>query len=68
MNLRHAAALALIGWYLMAPPYGDTRPKIPLSEWDTQRVFDSARDCDEVLHRWRGIVDKVLKASKTDQF
>jgi hypothetical protein len=22
MNLRHVAALALVGWYLMVPPFG----------------------------------------------
>ena len=42
MNLRHAAALALVGWYLMVPPfsktdqYGNTHadPSAPLSEWE----------------------------------
>jgi len=24
MNPRHAAVLALVGWYLMVPPVGDT--------------------------------------------
>jgi hypothetical protein len=41
MNLRHAAALALVGWYLMTPPVNgnwdtDVSVKIeaPRSEWD----------------------------------
>jgi hypothetical protein len=39
MKLRHAAALALVGWYLMTPPIGDDlRPEIgaPLYEWSGQ--------------------------------
>ncbi len=62
MKPRHALALALVGWYLMAPPYGDTRPNIPLSEWVVEHVFDSAQECDEVYHRWRSINEKVAEA------
>jgi hypothetical protein len=39
MKLRHAAALALVGWYLMAPPMSSwpgtpwIDPNAPLSKW-----------------------------------
>jgi hypothetical protein len=38
MKPRHAAALALVGWYLMVPPYNDNDLKpqtgVPLYEWE----------------------------------
>ena len=52
MNPRHAAALALVGWYLMAPPpfphakspfaLDDTRP---LAQWKLINSFDTAAAC-----------------------
>jgi hypothetical protein len=49
MNLRHAAALALVGWYLMTPP--TTHPLVSRSmalvdgfeQSDCQRVLFSSR-------------------------
>jgi hypothetical protein len=51
MNLRHAAALALVGWYLMTPPMGKYGPNemAPLSRWEHPYTFDSARDCESAL-------------------
>ena len=53
MNLRHAAALALLGWYLMIPPvvsdgHGGYIALIdsPLSKWAANRSFDHADECD----------------------
>src|SRR5208282_990037 len=56
MNPRHAAALALVGWYLMVPPptvdlstrLPTTKPNLdaPLRYWDTFGNFDSAQDCE----------------------
>jgi hypothetical protein len=43
MNLRHAAALALVGWYVMVPPLGKLHD--PLSTWQIVKVFDSADEC-----------------------
>jgi len=36
MNIRHAAALALVGWYLLMPPWGTTdwNTSAPLTEWN----------------------------------
>jgi len=44
MNPRHAATLALVGWYLMLLPKDDLQVfDIPWS--DTQRSFDTAKEC-----------------------
>ena len=59
MNLRHAAALALVGWYLMTPPFISVGPnprdasldksvpdsEAPLSKWQWSGSFDSVDAC-----------------------
>ena len=50
---RHAAALALVGWYLMVPPIADcvgstaSNPckRSRISQWYIETVFDAAADC-----------------------
>ena len=51
MKLRHTAALALTGWYLIMPPYmpSETRPLPPLSQWKVQKPFDTAAQCEREL-------------------
>jgi hypothetical protein len=49
MNLRHAAALAHVGWYLMVPPYGE-RPippsnLPPLSKWSIYQRYNTPDEC-----------------------
>jgi hypothetical protein len=52
MNLEHAAALALIGWYLMMllEPAPGTTPNLslPLSKWWTLGSYDTAAQCERV--------------------
>jgi hypothetical protein len=65
---RHAAALALVGWYLMVPPllprlsegepYLGFLPLAPLSQW-TIVDFDSARGCIDAHARL--LRDRVMK-------
>ena len=51
MNPRHAAALALVGWYLMIPPrtahdqqtFDD---RAPLARWFVFSVHDAAHECE----------------------
>jgi hypothetical protein len=61
MKVRHAPALALLGWYLMLPPADlKTCPAAdaPISKWDISQSFDTASDCEtsrsrsfnEVIH------------------
>jgi hypothetical protein len=49
MNLRHTAALALVGWYLMLLPKGNDPTfqvfDIPWSA--TLRSFDTAKECED---------------------
>lgn len=57
-KLRHAAALALVGWYLMTPPLIIPPPSphprpyqvddhAPISRWDISQSFDHAEDCEK---------------------
>ncbi len=48
MKLRHIAALALAGWYLLIPMFDPKSGKVvslPLSEWNEEGIFDTAADC-----------------------
>ena len=52
MNARHAAALALAGWYLMVPPPVGTKgydTKAPLSKWKILLSLDTVADCQAFL-------------------
>jgi hypothetical protein len=47
---RHAAALALVGWYLLAPPLGpnkEARSAAPLKEWANFGSYDTAKECTD---------------------
>ena len=47
MTLRHAAALAVIGWYLMMPPpyWSKTNPRnAPLRQWTVFGRYDTAQE------------------------
>ena len=49
VKLRHAAALALVGWYLMAPPFtrDGVNSKALLFEWKQVASFDTTSECAE---------------------
>jgi hypothetical protein len=62
MNLRHAPALAIVGWCLMLPPLADeVKPPIPhrtvalsapLSQWCLVQRFDTAEKCESMRQDW----------------
>jgi hypothetical protein len=61
MKPRHAAALALVGWYLMLPPLADrstthcllcTGVDAPLFKWTIEDSFDDAMSC-RIAIDWR---------------
>jgi hypothetical protein len=61
MKHRHAAALALVGWYMMVPPFSDTAPyanvnsEAPISCWDqTGKEFASQAICEEFIKKAKG--------------
>jgi hypothetical protein len=49
MNHRHAAALVLLGWYLMIPPRdakGVLQPHSPLRKWKRAANYNTAQECE----------------------
>jgi hypothetical protein len=79
MNVRHAAAIALVGWYLMAPPIRPgwhfdrdwrltDRPwvhsNLPLSRWDVLKSYETAMECEAAKSK---ICDDWLSIRATDQ-
>jgi hypothetical protein len=50
MKPRHAAALALVGWYLLVPPLVNAPYKVdteaPLA-WKVYQTFDTREECDK---------------------
>jgi hypothetical protein len=54
MRTCHAAALMLVGWYLMVPvrfPNPTVNPCLPLSQWTIFESFDTAAKCERKLRR-----------------
>jgi hypothetical protein len=61
MRVWHGVALALTGWYLMAPPSATTQAdwervslRAPLYEWQTIQSFDTAKECEAVQAKMQG--------------
>jgi len=54
MKPRHAVALALVGWYLMVPPFHLDKTGVidavndyaPISTWERLRSYDAIADCE----------------------
>ena len=54
MKLRHAAALALVGWYLVAPGnkwVTDSGGGLMSAEWIRLGSFDTKAQCDAALEK-----------------
>ena len=58
MKLRHAAAMSLLGWYLMIPPdvprpYDSShwRSRVPVAGWTTVDSFSSSGTCKVALEK-----------------
>ena len=71
MNLRHAAALALVGWYLMTPPVNgnwdtDVSVKIeaPRSEWD---IFGRCAMSDALAGNIKSIQSQKWSAAVSER-
>jgi hypothetical protein len=70
MNPRHAAALALVGWYLMVPP---DHPKLddpiewvsraPFRYWQIVQRFDATSACEK---RRNEIISDAIHAINAD--
>jgi hypothetical protein len=63
MTIRHAAALALVGWYLMVPPampgIHEVNQSAPLSQWNIRRKFPHSQGCEAAKAR---LHDQALAA------
>ncbi len=81
MKIRHAAALALVGWYLMVPP-PQTDPVNGLPNgapnllarfryWRNEGSFDTAKECNSMLESniqlMRQIEANVRSEHKSEQ-
>ncbi len=54
MKLRHTAALALVGWYLITPPSlpnGRLDESAPMGRWDRQESYASSDECKNGRNR-----------------
>ena len=70
MNLRHAGALSLVGWYLMVPPLQFVSPgndpyslaivddAAPLPRWLPMMTFKTLQECDNFSTRLAGNMRK----------
>jgi len=59
MNPRHAAALALVGCYLMMPPVSQNHQLVenaPLSQWDKIESYDTAAACRNELAKLTALI------------
>lgn len=65
MKLRHAAALATVGWYLMVPPFQGTPQSLSvntstaISGWDQVESYDSASDCENGMIAYQDNINKT---------
>ena len=75
MNLRHAAVLALVGWYLMVPPVNKTGDHeygvdfgSALSKWAVNAAFDKASNCNALAGQMSSMGLKDLKKYPASSF
>jgi hypothetical protein len=71
LTLRHAAALALIGWYLMvppttAPPYLKVNPDAQISRWEHYGSYDSAKECESNILYLHEQANKFTRAQRVN--
>jgi hypothetical protein len=65
MKPRHAAALALVGWYLLQPPWiGPILDlRTPLLKWVNLGAFDSDEQCEhakaDIVNGFKGDLDSA---------
>jgi hypothetical protein len=68
MKPRHAAALALVGWYLIVPPGSnpDTVYYKPYSQWKVISTFDSEAACKKTQAEHQGFLyERPLRADRS---
>ena len=71
-NLRHAAALTLLGWYLMIPPLNQNHrlppdTSAPLSSWTQWSAYGSAAQCRDAKVKLAEALSKGSMAAAKSQ-
>jgi hypothetical protein len=70
LKLCHAAALALVVWYLMVPPVQGAPAQIldhaPLSEWDIDFQYDTKAECEKAIPSDKDTQERVNQCSNGD--
>jgi len=67
MTFRHAAALALMGWYLMVPPTHRTThgvawdDNLPLNLWRHVFSYDMAKECQAQIEHMQSSLAKMAE-------
>jgi hypothetical protein len=60
MNLRHVAALLLVGWSLIMPPLSRDRQAVeknaPFSQWETIGTYGTAALCNHELDKLTAVL------------
>ena len=73
MKLRHAAALALVGWYLLIPPVFSPMGRhhrsfndlsAPVNKWDVWAKFDSRAACEKEKAHLRSEAPRRLQFAR----
>jgi hypothetical protein len=71
VKLRHAAAIALVGWYLLEPPLnhlsrieiaGKCNRDAPLLEWKQAGAFERISDCQAQQKKEPDDIKKIVNA------
>jgi hypothetical protein len=62
----HATALAVVGWYLMLPPFigHSPQPETPLSLWTILQGFDDAAGCNKINSLMREFAKKDISKKR----
>jgi hypothetical protein len=59
VKARHAAALALLGWYFMLPPLAEGGASLnlnaPIGSWKIYQSFDLADQCERALLKYQRV-------------
>ena len=59
MKFRHAAALAIVGWYLMlTPPDLPVANRASVSNWEHESIYDTLKKCEQARHE---LLEQVKK-------
>jgi hypothetical protein len=70
MNIRHAVALVLVGWYLMvAPTRGqEILDHSPLSKWQVGEEDDSKVECENTIEDYTKNAEQVTDAGTVARY